>query len=71
MLTVDSIPTYILERLKPAVKAMPSFQPRKLDDVIREHVIRTLGYFGHDREKAARELGISPAEIDRMTAGSG
>jgi two-component system response regulator HydG len=65
-ITVDSLSTNIRERISPAVvvEGLP-FMPRKLAEVIREHVIRTLEHFGGDRETAATELGISLDELER------
>ncbi len=42
------------------------FQPRKLDNIIREQVRQTLDYFEGDREKAADKLGISEQRIDEI-----
>ncbi len=63
-ITVDSLSATIRERISPAaaVEGLP-FMPRKLEEVIREHVAKTLEYFGGDSEMAAEELGIS---LDRM-----
>jgi len=46
-----------------------AFVPRKLDAVVRDYVLRTLDHFSNQRELAARELGISLEELDRI-AGS-
>lgn len=43
-----------------------AFTPRRLDEVVREHVRNTLAYFGQQREAAAKVLGIEPSEIDRI-----
>ncbi len=65
-ITVDSLSATIRERISPAavVEGLP-FMPRKLEEVIREHVARTLEFFGGDYEKAADELGISLDEMER------
>lgn len=65
-ITVDSLSATIRERISPktAVEGLP-FMPRKLEEVIREHVARTLEYFGGDRELAAKELGISLDELEK------
>jgi DNA-binding NtrC family response regulator len=69
-LTADSLPPSI-RRLVEGEKAgiKETFVPRKLDDVVREYVIQTLEYFSGRRDLAARELGITVEEIDRI-AGS-
>jgi DNA-binding NtrC family response regulator len=67
MLTVQSLPPYIhevIERAKVVVEE--DFIPRKLDAVIREHVERTLKHFGMQKEPAAKELGISVDELNRI-----
>ncbi|MFH1313480.1 MAG: sigma-54 dependent transcriptional regulator [Candidatus Eisenbacteria bacterium] len=66
--TVQSLPPFIhdmIEREK--VMTDEDFIPRKLDDVIREHVIRTLKHVDMQKDTAARELGISVDELDRIT----
>jgi DNA-binding NtrC family response regulator len=71
-ITVDSLSATIRERISPAVtvEGLP-FMPRKLEEVIREHVAKTLEYFGGDRERAAGELGISLDELERRTMPGG
>jgi len=65
-ITVDALSPNIRERISPAVvvEGLP-FMPRKLKEVIREHVSRTLEHFSGDREAAARELGISLDELEK------
>ena len=65
-ITVDSLSATIRERISPAavVEGLP-FMPRKLEEVIKEHVAKTLEHFGGDREKTAEELGISLNELER------
>ena len=65
-ITVDSLSDAVKERISPAaaVEGLP-FMPRKLEEVIREHIARTLEHFSGDREKAAGELGISLDEMER------
>jgi DNA-binding NtrC family response regulator len=65
-ITVDSLPAYVRERIERAGEEM--FYPRKLSEVVREHVRLTLAYFGQQREAAAEVLGVSPAELDRIIA---
>ena len=47
------------------------FAPRKLSEVKRDHVLKTLEHFGGDREKAADELGIPLCEIDVILSEKG
>ena len=65
-ITVESLSANIRERISPAVvvEGLP-FMPRKLEEVIREHVARTLDHFGGDHEMAARELGIALDELEK------
>jgi DNA-binding NtrC family response regulator len=65
-ITVESLPAFIRERIEQQGSA-ETFIPRKLSDVVRDHVRLTLAYFGMQRDAAAEVLGISPAEIDRIT----
>jgi DNA-binding NtrC family response regulator len=65
-ITADSLPSYVRERIERPSEEM--FYPRKLAEVVREHVRFTLAYFGQQREAAAEILGITPAELDRITA---
>jgi DNA-binding NtrC family response regulator len=68
LVTLDSLPSYIRETIEQE-KAAPreGFKPRKLDEVIREHLQRTLDHFGQRRDLAAEELGIPREELDRLT----
>jgi DNA-binding NtrC family response regulator len=65
---LDSLPAYIRETIEKE-KAAPrdGFKPRKLDQVIREYVQKTLEHFGARRDVAAQELGITLEELDRWT----
>jgi DNA-binding NtrC family response regulator len=65
-ITVDSLPAYIRDRIERGGAA--AFTPRRLDEVVREHVRDTLAHFGRQREEAAKVLGITPAEMDRIIA---
>ena len=66
-ITVESLPLFIRERIERGAGA-EIFMPKRLDEVVREHVRLTLAYFGQQKEAAAEVLGITPAEIDRITA---
>jgi DNA-binding NtrC family response regulator len=65
---LDSLPDFIRETIDKE-KAAPreGFKPRKLDQVIREYVQKTLEHFGSRRDVAAQELGVSLEELDRLT----
>ncbi|RJR29106.1 MAG: sigma-54-dependent Fis family transcriptional regulator [Candidatus Latescibacterota bacterium] len=65
-ITADSLPAYIRDRIERGGAA--AFTPRRLDEVVREHVRDTLAHFGRQREEAAKVLGITPAEMDRIIA---
>lgn len=63
----DSLPPYIRDRMDSSSDRLPGcFQPRKLDEVLREHASKMLEYFGGDRKLTSRELGIDPRELDRL-----
>ncbi len=62
----ESLPPIVRERIERG--EAPLFMPRRLDEVVREHVRNTLEYFGQQRDAAASVLGVSPAEIDRIIA---
>jgi DNA-binding NtrC family response regulator len=65
--TAQSLPPYIHEMIGRAkVIAEEDFIPRKLEDVIREHVERTLKHFGMQKDPAAEELGISVDELNKI-----
>jgi DNA-binding NtrC family response regulator len=68
LVTLDSLPSYIRETIEQE-KAAPreGFRVRRLDEVVREHVRRTLDYLGQRRDLAAEELGVPPEELDRLT----
>ena len=66
-ITVDSLPLFIRERIARGAGA-EIFMPKRLDEIVREHVRLTLAYFGQQKEAAAEVLGITPGEIDRITA---
>lgn len=68
-IAVDSLPSYIRETIdREKAAQIEEFKPRQLDDVVRDHVLRTLEHFAGSKEMAARELGISVDELDRIIA---
>ncbi len=66
-ITVDSLPPS-LRQLVDGERAglVTTFEPRKLESVVREHVLKTLEHFSGRKDVAARELGITVEEIDRI-----
>lgn len=50
---------------KPQSPACSPFRPRSLDEVVREHIEKTLEYFQGNITMAARALGLSRATIYR------
>jgi DNA-binding NtrC family response regulator len=66
--TMDSLPPFIRETIEKE-KAAPreGFKLRRLDDVIREYISKTLEHFGSRKDVAAQALGISREELDRLT----
>ena len=66
-ITEEYLPPYIKNQLIPQTTPFDkSFAPRQLDDIIKEHVLNTLKYYGQDIKKAAEKLKISPDEINRI-----
>ena len=69
-ITVDSLPPSIRQIIEGERAGLPgAFAPRKLDSVVRDYVMKTLEYFSGQKDLAAKELGITVEEIDRI-AGS-
>jgi len=70
-LSIEMLPPSVREMIDADQAAGPrEFVPRKLEDVIREFVQQTLEHFEGRRDIAARELGISLEELDRLTGSS-
>jgi DNA-binding NtrC family response regulator len=67
VVSLESLPSYIRETIR-REKTAPreGFRPRRLDEVIREHVHRTLEHFGQQRDATAEALGISREEMDHL-----
>jgi DNA-binding NtrC family response regulator len=57
----EALPEYV----RTAAGAAPpeEFQPRRLEEIEREHVSKVFNFFENDPEKAAKALGISISEI--------
>ncbi len=67
VIELQSLSPYILGKILTAEgKREPSFVPRSLAAVQREHIERMLKFFGDDKAKAASELGISEQKIDEL-----
>jgi DNA-binding NtrC family response regulator len=72
IVTAKSLPLYIqdiIHRERAGVEV--GFTPRKLDAVIKEHVLKTLEHFDNRKDVAAEELGIPPEELERLLGDSG
>jgi len=69
ILTANSLPPSI-RQLVGGEKAgiIDMFVPRRLDQVIKEHVARTLEHFSNRKDIAARELGITIEELERIAS---
>ncbi len=68
LVTLDSLPPYIRETIeKEKTAPREGFKPRKLEEVVREHVQKTFEHFGSRKDVAADALGISREELDRLT----
>jgi DNA-binding NtrC family response regulator len=64
---MESLPLYIQDIIKRERAGVEvGFVPRKLDDVVREHVLRTLEYFDQRKDIAARELGIPLEDLENL-----
>jgi DNA-binding NtrC family response regulator len=61
----ESLPPFILVRMMEK-RARPGFVPRKLRDVVAQHIEQTLTHVGRDRVRAAAELGLTAGELDRL-----
>jgi len=61
---IDSLAHYMRDILTSGRRSLTRFRPRKLNEVVRDHVAKTVRHLGDDREKAAVELGITAEEVD-------
>jgi DNA-binding NtrC family response regulator len=69
VVTVAAMPPFIRQRIMAGEAAgRAGFQPRPMTDVQREHARRMLSHFGNDRERAAREMGVTAADLDAWLA---
>jgi DNA-binding NtrC family response regulator len=68
VLTLDSLSSYIRDRIAPGKTADgQAFVPRRLDEVISGHIRLMLEHYGGDREKTAEGLGISIEELEEIS----
>jgi DNA-binding NtrC family response regulator len=61
------MPSHVRElvgRERTRIKA--AFTPRRLSDLAREYVLMALEHFSQDRDTAARQLGITLEELNRI-----
>jgi DNA-binding NtrC family response regulator len=66
-ITVDSLPPSIRQIIEGEGAGLPgAFVPRKLDSVVKDYVVKTLEYFSGQKDLAAKELGITVEEIDKI-----
>ncbi len=70
--TAEALPLHIQEIIRREEAPVElGFTPRKLSEVIREHVLKTIEHFDHRRDVAAEELGIPPEELERLLGETG
>jgi DNA-binding NtrC family response regulator len=63
---VDSLANYMKDILTSGRRDLMGFHPRRLDEVVREHVDKTVRYAGGDRVEAAAELGIDVDAVNEL-----
>ncbi len=63
---IDSLSPYLREIVLYGGRHLPGFQPRKLEELAREHCLATLAWCDDDRVEAALSLGIDPDELERL-----
>jgi DNA-binding NtrC family response regulator len=66
VLGMDALSNYMRDILTSGRRDLTSFRPRKLDEVVKEHVGKTVRYVGGDEAKAAVELGIDMDYLHRI-----
>ncbi|MCD4657134.1 MAG: sigma-54 dependent transcriptional regulator [Planctomycetes bacterium] len=64
MIGIETLSPYIRDKMTSDKSELTEFRPRKLTDVVREHILKTLEFFSQDVLRASEELGITPDEID-------
>jgi len=69
-ITVESLPQFIRQKIATRDREIETaFRPRRLEDVVREHVARMLEHCRGDRERAARELGVTAEQVSAILGG--
>jgi len=69
-ITVDSLPPSIRQLIEgERAGIMDGFTPSRLNNVVRDYVMKTLEHFSGQKDLAARELGITIEDIDRIMGG--
>ncbi len=63
---IDSLAHYMRDILTSGRRSMMGFHPRKLKDVVKDHVEKTILYLGGDKGKAAVELGINTEDMNEI-----
>ena len=67
IITLESLPDTLKEKTGlGSGRQKEDFEIRKLDELINDHVKKTLEYFGGDKQRSAEELGISIDEINKI-----
>ncbi len=64
-ISASSLPPYIRKKIEPG-EAAAAFQPRRIEEVVREHVGKTLDHFSGDHKRAAEALGITAKKLDKL-----
>ncbi|MBN1163049.1 MAG: sigma-54-dependent Fis family transcriptional regulator [Candidatus Krumholzibacteriota bacterium] len=64
VITAESLPRYIIEGKEPVRIVDSRFVARKLEDVIREHIQKTLRECGGDKDLAAEVLGVTRDQLE-------
>lgn len=65
---MDSLAHYMKDILTTGSRGLAGFHPRKLDEVVKEHVSKTVRHLGGDKAKAAVELGIDIESLSEILA---
>jgi DNA-binding NtrC family response regulator len=68
MVGIASLAHYMRDILKQGGRSLIGFKPRRLQDVMKDHVKKTILFLGGDRARAAVELGVHVEEIDEILA---
>jgi len=67
LVTIEALPPYIRRKITSQEKhPRAAFRPASLAEVQRDHARRMLAHFGGDRQRAAAEMSIAPAELDHL-----